>query len=78
VIGVTTIRAVLNGTVEYEAGLDALTILPASEVNPALIQLLREAFEARWRGGWQPVELHRVVARRGLTLQAGLVKDAVA
>ncbi|SDY41920.1 Protein of unknown function [Micromonospora pattaloongensis] len=72
------ISAVLNGAVGYEAGLDALTIAPPAEVDPVLIAVLHEACAALWRGGWQPVELHRVVARRGQTTHAQLVTDAVA
>jgi hypothetical protein len=73
-----TISAVLDGTVGYEAGLDALTIAPSAEVDPVLITVLHDACAALWRGGWQPVELHRVVARRGHPMHARLVTDAVA
>ncbi|MGW0504380.1 DUF2786 domain-containing protein [Micromonospora sp. NPDC003241] len=72
------IRAVLAGAVDYEAGLDALTVTPSVDVDPALVAARDEAFARLWRGGWQPTELHRVVARRGLPRQAELVTDAVA
>lgn len=72
------IRAVLAGTVDYEAALDALTVAPTAEVDPALLAARDEACARRWRGGWQPAELHRVVARRGRPHQADLVTDAVA
>jgi hypothetical protein len=79
---VTTVRekvsAVLDGTVGYESGLDALTVAPSAEVDPVLIAVLHGACAALWRGGWQPVELHRVVARRGHPMHAQLVTDAVA
>jgi hypothetical protein len=72
------ISAVLNGAVGYEPGLDALTVTPSAEVDPVLIAVLHDACTALWRGGWQPIELHRVVARRGHTMHAHLVADAVA
>ncbi|WP_212821992.1 DUF2786 domain-containing protein [Polymorphospora rubra] len=72
------IEAVVRGTVGYEAGLDALTVTPAAEVDPVLVDVLHDAFARLWRGGWQPVELHRVVARNGTVTQAHLVTDAVA
>jgi hypothetical protein len=73
-----TVSAVLRGTIGYESGLDALAVAPPAEVDPALTAVLRDACAARWRGGWQPVELHRVVARRGHPTHAQLVTDAVA
>lgn len=72
------IRAVLAGTVDYEAALDALTVTPPAEVDPALLAARDEAGARLWRGGWQPAELHRVVTRRGRPHQADLVTDAVA
>ncbi|MGI5214671.1 DUF2786 domain-containing protein [Plantactinospora sp. CA-290183] len=72
------IRAVLVGTVDYESGLDALTVTPSAEVDPELVAAVHEACARLWRGGWQPAELHRVVARRGQPQQADLVTDAVA
>ncbi|WP_331461079.1 DUF2786 domain-containing protein [Micromonospora tarapacensis] len=72
------IRAVLAGTVDYESGLDALTVTPSAEVDPELVAAKDEACARLWRGGWQPAELHRVVARRGRPRQADLVTDAVA
>jgi hypothetical protein len=81
-VRVTTVRerinAVLDGAVDYEPGLDALTVTPSAEVDPVLIAVLHDACAALWRGGWQPVELHRVVARRGHPMHAHLVTDAVA
>src|SRR4051812_13204712 len=73
-----TIAAVVDGTLGWEAGLDALTVAPAGEVDPALESALHTAVAARWRGGWQPVELHRVVARRSTITHAHLIRDAVA
>jgi hypothetical protein len=72
------IGAVLGGTVDYEAELDALTVAPATEVDPALLAILHEICTRLWRRGWQPVELHRVVARRCPPPTADLVTDAVA
>ncbi|MEV7231446.1 DUF2786 domain-containing protein [Polymorphospora sp. NPDC051019] len=72
------IEAVVRGGVGYEAGLDALTVAPAAEVDPILVDVLHDAFARLWRGGWQPVELHRVVARNGTVTHAHLVTDAVA
>jgi hypothetical protein len=79
---VTTVRervgALVTGAVEYEPGLDALVVAPAAEVDPVLVAVLHDAFAARWRGGWQPVELQRLVVRRGQPAHAHLVADAVA
>lgn len=72
------IRAVLAGAADYESGLDALTVTPSAEVDPELVAALREAYARLCRGGWQPAELHRVVARRGQPQQAALVTDAIA
>jgi hypothetical protein len=72
------LHGVLGGTIGYEAGLDALTVAPAAEVDAALDAALRDSFERLFRGGWQPGELHRVIARLGDPVQAGLVADAVA
>jgi hypothetical protein len=70
------VRDVVGGAIGYEAGLDALTVAPAAEVDAALGGALRDAFERLFRGGWQPAELHRVVARLGDPVQATLVVDA--
>ncbi len=73
-----TIRAVVAGTLGYEAALDALSVAPPDEVDAVLAAALHDAFGALFRGGWQPVELHRFVARRGEPAHARLVVDAVA
>jgi hypothetical protein len=73
----SVIGGILDGSIEYEDGLDALTVAPAAEVDAVLDQALRRAFERVFRGGWQPAELHRVVARRGNPLQGDLVAQAV-
>jgi hypothetical protein len=79
---VTTVRdridAVLGGAVGYETGLDALTVAPPGEVDPALLTLLHERCARLWRTGWQPEELHRYVTRKGRLLYGPLVADAVA
>jgi hypothetical protein len=79
---VTTVRkqvsALLDGAVGYEHGLDALTVTPRCDVDPVLLAMLNEACDELWLGGWQPVELHRIVARRGHPTHASLVTDAVA
>jgi hypothetical protein len=79
---VTTVRetvdAILSGAVTYEPALDGLTVTAPAEVDPVLIRMIHDACAARFRGGWQPVELHRVVARRSTVSQAHLVSDAVA
>ncbi|MGC5033753.1 DUF2786 domain-containing protein [Micromonospora sp. DT229] len=72
------IRAVLAGAIDYESGLDALAVARSTEVDPELVAVKDEACARLWRGGWQPAELHRVVARRGQPRQADLVTDAVA
>jgi uncharacterized protein DUF2786 len=72
-----TIDGIRRGTISYEYGLDALTVAPGGEVDAALADALRGAVDRVFRGGWQPAELHRVVARRGDPRQAQLVADAV-
>ncbi|MFI6760005.1 DUF2786 domain-containing protein [Micromonospora sp. NPDC050417] len=72
------IRAVVSGAVGYEPGLDALTVAPAAEVDPALVAAVQEAVARLSGKGWQPAELHRVVARRGQPQQGELLTDAVA
>ncbi|MGK5684931.1 DUF2786 domain-containing protein [Actinoplanes sp. URMC 104] len=72
------VRDVVSGAIGYEAGLDALTVAPAAEVDAALGGALRDAFERLFRGGWQPAELHRVIARLGDPVKAALVADAAA
>jgi hypothetical protein len=72
------IDAVLMRTVDYEAGLDGLTVAPAAEVDSAVLAAFRERFARLWDGGWQPVELHRVVVRQGRPPVGDLVRDAVA
>jgi hypothetical protein len=72
------VRRVLGGFIGYEEGLDVLTVAPASDVDPALIAALRQACAALFQGGWQPVELHRVVGRRGEPVHGRLVTDGVA
>jgi len=73
-----TIGAVVGGRLGHEDGLDALAVAPAAEVDPALTAALFDATARLWRGGWQPAELHRVVARRGTGVQPQLIADAVA
>ncbi|MET8154023.1 DUF2786 domain-containing protein [Actinoplanes sp. NPDC049668] len=73
-----TIVAVVGGRLGYEDGLDTLAVAPAADVDPALATALFDAAARLWRGGWQPAELHRVVARRGTGVQPRLIIDAVA
>jgi uncharacterized protein DUF2786 len=73
-----TVDAVARGAVGYETGLDALTVAPAAEVDAALDGALRKALDRLFRGGWQPAELYRVIARLGDPLRAQLVADGVA
>jgi hypothetical protein len=73
-----TVDGILGRTMRYEDGLDALTVAPSADVDRVLAQLVRDAAAALFRAGWQPAELHRVVARRGEPVQGLLVIDAVA
>jgi hypothetical protein len=73
-----TVRGMVARTVDWETGLDALTVAPAAEVDPVLVAAVREAAGRLFRGGWQPAELQRVVARQGEPVQEKLVADAVA
>ena len=72
------IKAVVDGSVRYEDGLDALTVAAPAEVDPVLTAVLHDACARLWRQGWQPVELHRLVGRRGRPPYTRLVVDAVA
>jgi hypothetical protein len=71
------VRGVLAGAIAYEAGLDALTVAPAGEVDPVLGQALRAEFGRLFRGGWQPAELYRVVSRLGDPVQGRITADGV-
>ncbi|MEU8228688.1 DUF2786 domain-containing protein [Actinoplanes sp. NPDC048967] len=73
-----TVGAIVGGRTGYEDGLDALTVAPAAEVDPALATALFDATARLWRGGWQPAELHRLVTRRGTGTQPLLIVDSVA
>ncbi|WP_433718475.1 DUF2786 domain-containing protein [Actinoplanes sp. CA-051413] len=73
-----TVGAIVGGRTGYEDGLDALTVAPAAEVDPALATALFDATARLWRGGWQPAELHRLVTRRGTGMQPLLIVDSVA
>jgi hypothetical protein len=73
-----TIGAVVGGRLGFEDGLDALTVAPAAEVDPAVAAALFDATARLWRAGWQPAELHRLVTRRGTGVQPLLIADAVA
>src|SRR4051794_36060147 len=78
---VKQIEDLVHGAVAYDDGLDLLAVAPAAEVDPALYTALADATGRLWRGGWQPGELHRAVARRGGTdrpLLGQVVVDAVA
>ena len=72
-----TIQAIQRGAVGYEDGLDALTVASAAEVDAVLGSALDTAVDRLVQGGWQPSELHRVIARRGDPLQARLVSAAL-
>jgi hypothetical protein len=71
------VRGVLSGGVGYEAGLDALTVAPAADVDTVAERFLGAEFDRLFRGGWQPGELYRVVARGGNPVQGRLVAHAV-
>jgi len=73
-----TVRGMLARTVDWEAGLDVLTVAPITDVDMTLVAALHDAAGALFRGGWQPLELQRVVARHGEPVRARLVADAVA
>ncbi|WP_433376561.1 DUF2786 domain-containing protein [Actinoplanes sp. CA-142083] len=72
----TTIQDVLRGSLSYEDGLDALTVAPAGEADAAMRGAVAEGVDRLVRGGWQPAELHRVVARLGNPVQAHLIAEA--
>ena len=72
-----TVAGVLGGTIDYETGLDTLTVAPPGDVDATLTAAVRDTVAALSRAGWQPAELHRVVARGGDPVRAGLVIDAI-
>jgi hypothetical protein len=71
------VRGALSGAVPFETALDALTVAPAAKVDPVLKEALRREFGRLIRGGWQPGELYRVVARGGDPVQGRIAADAV-
>ena len=72
----STLGDLLRGAIGYEDGLDALAVAPAARVDAELSAAVADAVDRLFRGGWQPAELHRVVARRGNPLRAGLIAAA--
>ena len=73
----TAIQDVLRGTLSYEDGLDALTAAPAAQADAELHSAVAQAVDRLVKGGWQPAELHRVVARLGNPLAAAMVTAAL-
>ena len=72
-----TVAGMLGATIDYEAGLDMLTVAPAADVDRTLAAALSDGVAALVRAGWQPAELHRVVARQGDPAQTELLADAI-
>ncbi|GAA2897167.1 hypothetical protein Acy02nite_80570 [Actinoplanes cyaneus] len=72
------VARVRAGELDHETALDLLTGAPAAETDAALTEALRAEFERLFTGGWQPVELHRAIARRGDPIQGRLVAEAAA
>ncbi|MFI1988347.1 DUF2786 domain-containing protein [Actinoplanes sp. NPDC020271] len=70
------VERVRAGELDHETALDLLTGSPATEADAALTAALRGEFERLFTGGWQPVELHRAIARRGDPIQGRLVAEA--
>ncbi|BCJ45004.1 hypothetical protein GCM10010168_84220 [Actinoplanes ianthinogenes] len=66
------------GELDHETALDLLTGVPAAEADAVLRAALGEEFNRLFRHGWQPVELHRAIARRGDPIQGRLVAEAAA
>ncbi|MEU4244637.1 DUF2786 domain-containing protein [Actinoplanes sp. NPDC026619] len=71
-----TIRAVLGGEISYEDALNTLTVAP--DADAALVQAVAVIVDRLFQSGWQPAELHRVVARLGDPLQAQVIAGATA
>jgi hypothetical protein len=67
------IDAARRGAVSYEDALDALTVAPAAEADAALGTAVAAVTDRLVQGGWQPAELHRVIARLGNPVQAQLI-----
>jgi Protein of unknown function (DUF2786) len=72
------VRRILDRSLQYEDGLDRLTVASGPAVDAALAAALLRISARLFRAGWQPVELHRAVARRGEPVQARVVTDLVA
>ncbi|GAA2690611.1 hypothetical protein Apa02nite_007730 [Actinoplanes palleronii] len=66
------------GDLDHETALDLLTGAPAAETDAALATALDGEFDRLFRDGWQPAELHRVIARRGDPIQGRVVAEAAA
>ncbi|GIF07437.1 DUF2786 domain-containing protein [Actinoplanes siamensis] len=70
------VERVRAGELDHETALDLLAGVPAAETDTALATALGGEFDRLFRTGWQPVELHRAVARRGNPIQGRLVAEA--
>ncbi|WP_122981957.1 DUF2786 domain-containing protein [Actinoplanes teichomyceticus] len=70
------VERVRVGDLDHETALDLLTGTPAAETDTALQAALAHEFDRLFRNGWQPVELHRAIARRGDPVQGRLVAEA--
>jgi hypothetical protein len=66
------------GDLDHETALDLLTGLPAAPTDAVLATVLSGEFDRLFGNGWQPVELHRAIARRGDPIQGRLVAEAAA
>jgi hypothetical protein len=70
------VERVRAGELDHETALDLLTGTPATETDTVLNAALGDEFDRLFRNGWQPVELHRAIARRGDPIQGRLVAAA--
>ncbi|GLW32944.1 DUF2786 domain-containing protein [Actinoplanes regularis] len=70
------VERVRAGELDHETALDLLTGAPAAETDAALKSALGGEFDRLFRNGWQPVELHRAIARRGDPIQGRAVAEA--
>jgi hypothetical protein len=72
-----------NDQDEFERLCDLLVVGPGGAdghavVERALFDILLAAVDSIWAAGWQPVELHRLVTRRGGAALGGVLIDVMA
>ncbi|HEX2704835.1 MAG TPA: DUF2786 domain-containing protein [Candidatus Lustribacter sp.] len=68
---------------EVDEGLTGLTALCSTPTGrralvAAVLPMVRDAITNAWRGGWQPLDVHRIVGRHSAAAEQRLLTDAIA